>query len=247
MDFIDVPRGSKYLRSCPKVQKNGGVWSADFPTLSSGCQNLDGARIGIWETAHYEGGIRYRSRYVDGLQQGLHEGFHLNGRRSWVGFYEDDRPIGSHFFFDQQGRQIDVSVIDQSGTGDWRRWSHLGKTAASGRFESGFKTGLWREFRHNGALAKKQSSFRTQHGRTKEYYETGELSLEATYTNGSREGTLTYFYTNGRPGLVAQFHQGRLHGPWLDISSTLNPKKRASIRRDAVLVNGRSSIQMARS
>ena len=144
----------------PKCRENGGVWSADFPTLSSGCQNLDGARIGIWETAHYEGGIRYRSRYVDGLQQGLHEGFHINGRRSWVGFYEDDRPIGSHFFFDQQGRQIDLSFIDQSGTGEWRRWSHLGKTAASGRFRVGFQNrSLARISPKWCPCRKKQSSF----------------------------------------------------------------------------------------
>ena len=64
----------------------------DFPTLSSGakpgwCQN--------WHLRRLITRVEYGDRVMPISRQGLHEGFHLNGQK--VGFYEDDRPIGSHF------------------------------------------------------------------------------------------------------------------------------------------------------
>ena len=54
-------------------------------------------------------------------------------------------------------------------------------------------------------------------------HETGELSLEATYTNGSREGTLTYFCRMDVP-VVLSFTKAATDQP--DIL-THSPKKRA--------------------
>jgi antitoxin component YwqK of YwqJK toxin-antitoxin module len=135
-----------------------------------------------------------------GMRQGLWQKKQPNGRLIYEGQFKDNKPIGEWKRYHPEGQLKAVIIYrSDSDSADARLFDEWGKKVAEGIYLNQQKSGLWTYFSENRRISDEQMANGVKHGKSKKYYETGEVWEETDWINGVQEGNYEVFFKNGQP------------------------------------------------
>ena len=152
-----------------------------------------------------------------------------NGKVKKRGAFVDNKPIGIHTeydengvilnseIFDNQGNKESDGLIDKNGqkTGIWKFYFQTGEKKAEGNYVNGKRTGKWTFYYVNGEVEQKGSY---KNGKTTDiwqwFYENGKILREGTYEDGKEQGYYCELSEIGDTISYGNYSEGMKIGNW---------------------------------
>lgn len=157
------------------------------------------------------------------------EEYYESGQIKFRGGYYDDKPVGMHKEFSQDGQVIigkeynEENILIASGPLDVNdkkqgRWQYIyetGELKAEGNFKDGKRTGEW-VFYYPDKKTEQRGKYSADRptGDWKWYFPNGKLWREEVYDRGKEEGSFTEYDTTGTVILKGQYAEGEKTGLW---------------------------------
>ena len=137
---------------------------------------------------------------ANGLRQGMWQKKQPNGRLIYEGNFKDGKPVGKWKRY-HTGGQVKAIIIYRadSDSADTQLFDEWGKKVAEGIYFNEKKSGLWTYFSENRKIGDEQMANGQKHGKSRKYYETGEVWEETEWKNGKQEGKYQVFFKTGEP------------------------------------------------
>jgi len=198
----------------------------------------DGVIHGDFREWYESGKVRTETTYTDGYILGVGHTFFENGDDEEVFISGSAKQPGSHTRYFEDGRLLSrVPVVDGMYQGQYeqfhanqtlallssfnkgrlegeiRQWDENGHLTSVGEYSAGVATSMTAYYEHGGVYSR--SSF-TRNGELEklELYDVfGTLNFTVPYHAGKIQGTVTRYYRNGQPAVMATFEQGNLVNP----------------------------------
>ena len=148
-----------------------------------------------------------------GLRQGLWQKKQSNGRLLYEGNFKDDKPTGEWKRY-HAGGQLKAIIVyrSDSDSADAQLFDEWGKKIAQGIYLNQQKSGLWTYFSENRIIYDEQMTNGIKHGKSKKYYDTGEIWEETNWVNGKQEGNYEVFFKNGKPFFQCKMKNNQRNG-----------------------------------
>jgi antitoxin component YwqK of YwqJK toxin-antitoxin module len=149
----------------------------------------NGLRQGFWQKKQPDGKLVYEGNFKDGKPTGEWKRYHPGGQIKAIINYRNDSDTA------------DVQIFDE-----WR------KKIAEGSFLFQKKTGLWTYFSGTRRISDEQMANGLKHGKSRKYYDTGEIWEETDWNDGIQEGNYQVFFKNGEPFFQCKMSNNQRHG-----------------------------------
>jgi antitoxin component YwqK of YwqJK toxin-antitoxin module len=150
-----------------------------------------------------------------GRKTGHWEGKHPNGSTMYEATFLEGRPVGMMVRYYESGAVKARMMFDPK---DDRCYTELfyeeGKKAAEGWHVEKKKDSVWTYYSENDGTVRIREEYLDGrlHGKVRSYYQTGVVSEEVTWNEGSREGPWLQYYENGALRLSGHYANDRLNG-----------------------------------
>ncbi|MGM0479347.1 MAG: toxin-antitoxin system YwqK family antitoxin [Bacteroidota bacterium] len=189
---------------------------------------------GLYER-YLNGVLNLKAHYKDSLLHGTYEEFNYAGTEKTKATYKKGLLTGEKKTFNNQGKLIQVEeykiiTVDDTPTsvlhGQYTYYFLDGKTATSGKYDEGQKTGVWIKYRQNGVKEsevlykndKRHGAFTNYHTNgnvrnTGSYYE--EITLDADVLRNINDGKHEHYYESGELKRVEHYDMGKKTGRWV--------------------------------
>jgi len=176
-----------------------------------------------------------KAHYKDSLLHGSYEEFNHTGTQKTKATYKKGLLTGEKRTFNNQGKLIQIEeykiiTVDDTPTsllhGEYTYYFLNGKTATSGTYNNGQKTGLWIKYRQNGVKEseifykndKRHGVFTNYHSNgnvrnTGSYYE--EITVENGVLRNINDGKHEHYYESGELQRVEHYDMGKKTGKWV--------------------------------
>lgn len=198
---------------------------------------------GYYREYDLDGQILNEKRYVNGevyipqedeeivLKSEIRKSHYSNGKLRFEGAFLDDKPVGIHKEYDEQGllviskeyssesELLGQGLFDQNGkrTGAWKLYDSFNSYFfAEGNYLGGEKDGKWTFYYFNGKL--ELEGFFSEGKPDREwtwFYENGQKKREENYLFGKREGFYTELDSLGNIILQGEYFDDARKGEWL--------------------------------
>ncbi len=181
-----------------------GPWRGTHPngTDSLVGNYVNGSKEGPWVATHPNGQVKSRIDYRFDMPSGHYVEYHANGTKAVEGDY------GTSTKDVRRGRE----------EGEWREWYDNGQLERTANYEDGRLQGSFAEWHANGTM-RFETVFESRgrkdemlNGRTRWWYENGQLLAEGFYENGLINGPWREWYPNGNLHVEAVFQGSRVSG-----------------------------------
>lgn len=176
-----------------------------------------------------------KAHYKDSLLHGKYEEFNYTGTPKLKATYEKGLLSGEQQTYNNQGaliRNEQYKIIKQDSVsvsvlhGEFTYYFNNGKTASSGIYNEGQKTGLWIKYRQNGKKEseifykndKRHGSFTNYHSNgnvrnSGSYYE--EITVNNEVIKNVNDGKHEHYYDSGELQRVEHYDMGKKTGKWI--------------------------------
>jgi uncharacterized protein len=173
--------------------------------------------IGDWEFYFSAGNLRSKGSYNDkGERNGPWQYYHFNGLLKGKQFYKDGVLDGEEiFYFDNGALSTTATFKNGEEDGVSKSYYRIGIPLSIAQYKSGKKNGERRAFSSNGSL-KTIENYKADSldGPFKTFFKTGPLESEGNYKNDELDGPYKAYFTNGKLSMEGAYSQGKLTGPW---------------------------------
>lgn len=173
--------------------KNGNPYGAYKSYYLNGSPKLegsfkDGIRDGVWKEYFNSGQVKSISNYVAGKNEGSYVSYYWNGQPMVKSNYVKDKLEGKFEDFDNDGKLYSDSYYENGKLKELKFYNKAGGTISIDNIRNGA-----------GVLV---------------YYDgKGNKNSEGYFTKeGLRNGKSTWYYTNGKTNLMANYKDGLLEG-----------------------------------
>ncbi len=218
-----------------------GVWKTFFEDgkVATEVDYKDGLMHGLYKEFNKKGTLITSLRYSEGELVAseeeeenpivIREMRNESGKLVSQGPYQDNTPVGTHRFYDDEGNIIDGKIYNDRGIllaegivdaegkrqGDWKDYYASGKVKAVGLYNDNRKTGNWKYFFENGSIEQTGNYINGKlSGVWTWYFENGMLWREEEYLNGRLEGLYTEYNENGDVIARGEYFDGEKEGEW---------------------------------
>ena len=149
----------------------------------------------------------------NGLRQGFWQKKQANGRLIYEGSFKDGKPVGEWKRY-HPGGQIKAIIVyrTDSDSADAQLFDEWRKKVAEGIYLNQKKSGLWTYYSENRKVSDEQMANGIKHGKSRKYYDTGEIWEETEWVNGKQEGNFRVFYKDGNPFFECKMKNNQRNG-----------------------------------
>jgi antitoxin component YwqK of YwqJK toxin-antitoxin module len=188
--------------------------------LAKGELNEDGQRIGYWEEYYFDGKIKAKGKYKNGIKVGEWNHYYDNGEQEQLGKYnKDGKPTGLWVWYYENGNILREENFRKGlEDGSYVEYSRSGKVITKGDFLDGRKEGIWvyemGDYREEGNYRDDRKE-----GVWKYYYNDGTLLFIGEYIDGNPEGKHRYYYSDGILKREENYSVGEPSGVWKSYTS----------------------------
>jgi len=217
-----------------------GLWQTFFANGEVKWEGTytDGKRDGYFKTYNETGSLLTIEKYInDVLQNNPPElatletktTYFSNGNVKTEGPYKDNKPVGLHRTYNEDGTiaKVDVfdsgrvmaeGVLDSLGRqqGDWKEFYETGEIKSVGKYLNGNKVGEWKYFFADGKPFEtgKYDNQGRQQGKWIWYLENGKERRVSNFYNGLEDGDFIEYTDTGSVITKGQYSEGLKEGIW---------------------------------
>ena len=141
---------------------------------------------------YYEGTNKVQTKYVlkDSKVNGLVTNYYYNGKIKSKGYWVDGVRSGLLEEYDEVGNKLlECYISNNELNGSYTSYYPNGQVIMKGNYQNGYKSGFFTEYDEEG---NKESEYFAENdllnGTYKEYYKNGQLGLEVDFVSGFRHG-----------------------------------------------------------
>lgn len=198
----------------------------------------DGKREGYFKTYDQSGSMLTIQKFINDIEQtdapelaklDLKITYFANGMVQSQGPYKNDKPIGVHRQYNEQGeivkaeiydsgRVMAEGILDTSGVqeGEWKEYHENGQLKSIGKYDKGVKIGAWKYYYSNSKLFEtgKYDSKGRQQGKWMWYYDDAKLRRESNFLNGQEDGDFIEYTDSGSVLTSGEYSEGLKEGKW---------------------------------
>ena len=148
----------------------------------------------------------------NGMRQGLWQGKHDNGTRSYIGNFENNKPVGEFVYFDPFGTMS--KRIIHKGDSTFATFYHVdGTIMGKGQYYKKQKAGVWRYYDEDSDISLLEPYVDNKvHGVCTTYYKTGEITRIQAFEKGIKNGMCEDYFKSGKLKFKGTFVDGNLDG-----------------------------------
>ena len=183
---------------------------------------IDGKLNGLFKIYNEEGKLLETLNYINGqvdlsgenyeIDINIKEEYDDQGNLIFQGSYKNEKPVGTHRWFDNNGNVIESKIYNIYGNvisegivclngkedGEWTYYYNNGKVKSKGTYNKGNKNKKWTYYYINGKVQQVGNYSNGKcNGNWKWYYETGELLKEEFYLYGNLDGEVIEYSEKG--------------------------------------------------
>lgn len=190
-------------------------------------------------------GINARTEKVNqtdknGLKQGFWTKVYPNGQLAYEVYFKDDKPIGTHKRYHENGKLMAVlDFDDKSEYADAKLYNDKEELIAEGKYKNKLREGVWlffdkgkkiieekytnglkngvsRTYYENGQVSDERFwEMDIENGVWRQYYPSGKVKLETRVDKGVRNSVYYTYYENGRFEVQGHYKDDRMDGDWI--------------------------------
>ncbi len=189
---------------------------ADGKKSAEGENNEEGKPTGTYsEYDHYGKTIQFISGYKDGKANGTQTFYYPDGKE-WARLTIQEDVIKHVEWLNSSGGVI-YSADEKDGELSYKGFFREGMLKIEGKFKSGKKDGIWKNYNILGQLTSEESWLNgMQSGSQKVYYENGNPQLVYSCDSGKVVGKVNRFYSNGHVSMTGYYNKKGLTGEWIE-------------------------------
>jgi antitoxin component YwqK of YwqJK toxin-antitoxin module len=170
-----------------------------------------------------------------GFKQGYWKGFYPNKKIKYIGFFKDNKPVGTFKRYYDDGVIKAIMVYNATGT---RAFTTLfyqnGTRAAEGNYFGTQRDSTWNYFSYYDNTLKGSEKFVNgkKEGLSVSYYSTGKVSQELNYKNDLKHGIWRQYYDNGVLKISGAYTAGKRTGAFIVNYPSNKPEWRGNYAND---------------
>lgn len=194
--------------------KKTGLWVNKYEndTVKSTGYYKDGKQIGLWKFYYEDGSLR---AYLEHLSDGKTSNFKLFelGVRIAEGLYLNGKKDGKWYYYDKDSVKIKEEVYKNGIKDGLETTFYLGsgKVFQSCTFKNGKKEGPFKQFFESGILKSDMSYTNdTVVGKVIYYHHTGKKLMEGSYYQGVRNGDFFMYDEQGKLTETIHYKMGKM-------------------------------------
>lgn len=137
-----------------------------------------------------------------------------DGQIRYKGFFVNDTPTGTFYYYFEDGALKSMLDYSKDGTSHCEMYHENGEMAASGKYTNENKrTGLWTLYYESGEVSAK-IKYENSHanGTSILYYRNGNKIIECNYKSGTLDGSYDRYFQNGALYEIGIYKKGLRHG-----------------------------------
>jgi antitoxin component YwqK of YwqJK toxin-antitoxin module len=144
-----------------------------------------------------------------GRKQGFWKKVYPNGVVAYEVYFKDDKPIGTHKRYHENGKLMATLVFDENGEwSDAELFNDKEQLIAKGKYKNKLKEGTWLFFKDNVKVAEETYLLGKRNGTSKTFYKNGNVSEEKNWENDVENGVWRQYYENGKTKLETRIDKG---------------------------------------
>jgi len=207
----------------------------DNGNLKSVSNYKDGEKEGMWETYYEDGRQEGYGRYIEGKEDGAWREYYFNGKTKRVRQFNDGVLSGYMSYYINGKLQVTGLFDDaEKKHGNWQQFYENRELKLNGEYRHGERHGKWKFYNDTGNIYKienyngglkmskweanvdggieliTRSAYGKLNGEWKFYNEDGKCIETGNYRDDEKDGTWTYYYTNGQLNKVQIMDEGKL-------------------------------------
>jgi len=219
-----------------------GVWKEFYPNdrIKAEMYYSNDKLTGYYREYDKSGRLSKIIRYRDGevlVEEDIPENEQLeikqeigvNGKVKSTGSYRNNKPVGMHREFDDNGKLViakvynEFNVLDGAGMvdstikrqGAWKHYFETGEVQSAGNYTNDIKTGNWTFFYPSGVVEQK-GNYKTgkPEGQWTWYYDNGKVEREEVFVRGLPEGMFIEYSPTGDTLTKGEYIEGEKEGVW---------------------------------
>lgn len=153
-----------------------------------------------------------------GLKQGYWKGFYESKKIKYIGYFKDNKPVGTFKRFYDDGVIKALMVYNASGTKAFTTlYYQNGVKAAEGNYVGTVKDSIWNYYSYyDKTLSNRENYVKgKREGVSESYFSSGKKSQELEYKNDLKNGIWHQYYENGTVKISATYSNGKRIGPFV--------------------------------
>jgi antitoxin component YwqK of YwqJK toxin-antitoxin module len=159
--------------------------------------------------------IKLNQSDANGIKQGRWIKFYENGLMAYNVYFVDGKPVGDYYRYHENGARKAFLHYDKNGFASVSLFDDDTTRIADGFYKGINKDSLWTYFYPDGKKAITVSySMGVENGRSKTFYQEGNLLEELDWVNGKKNGIWRQFYPNNQKRLETKFVNNEKNGPF---------------------------------
>lgn len=144
-----------------------------------------------------------------GRKQGKWKKIYPNGVVAYEVYFKDDKPIGTHKRYHENGKLMAKLVFDEIGEwADAEMYDENESLIAKGKYQNQKKQGLWVLLKNDFKVGEVNYLDDKKHGVSKSYYPNGNVSEEKNWENGVENGVWRQYFSSGKTKLESRIEKG---------------------------------------
>lgn len=153
----------------------------------------NGLKQGKWQITYGSGTLKYEGTFKNDVEQ------------EFFTFYYHTGELKATKEFSHNGAIAVTCVFYKNGN-----------ISASGIYVNKLKDSIWNYFNKDSILVlSEEYKIGELHGKSRTYYETGELYILKNWKEGKEDGTFFQYFINGEISIYATYRNGILNGKYL--------------------------------
>lgn len=226
-----------------KQKRKQGVWMVFYPNdkIKTEMEYKDDLLNGYVKNYDQSGKLLKMERYVNGELVIINDGedkekvnivkqYYASGNVKKNGGYKNDKPVGVHREFSEDGKIINAETYDEAGIlestgivdeqgfkqGAWKEYYTTGEIKSEGNYKDNRREGNWIFYHANGNIEQKGKYVKGKpHGSWYWYYQNGKLLREEEFINGKEDGLMAEYTETGDTIVKGNYVEGEKNGKWL--------------------------------
>lgn len=226
----------EFINRTDRKGNKQGVWKEFYKNgkIKQEVTYLNDKYHGLLKTYNERGELEKSVRYFNGqlvLNEAnynnndieIKDSIGSNGRVVSKGGFKDNKPVGVHTRFNDEGKPVSSEIFDE-----------LGFILAAGSLNTdGYKNGSWEYFYSTGELMSKgQYKNNKKQGMWNYYYQDGKVEQKGSYRNGQPEGLWSWYYPSGILRREEDYYKGMKNGIYIECSIDGDTLVRGEYRED---------------
>ena len=153
-----------------------------------------------------------------GRKQGTWVKLHENGKERYRGQFKDDVPVGTFFYYDEEGiKESELVYVGEDGVEAKAKFFHKNSAVmGEGTYRGRKKVGVWKYYDDQTILSSVEAyKDGKRHGLSKVYFLNGQVAAEIPYIDGLKTGDFTEYFSDGKVRMEGTYQDNTYTGEYI--------------------------------